>query len=57
MAETDAQKRATAKYREKTKQFSLKFFPKDFDVYEHLSKQPRKAEYLIGLIRKDMKEG
>lgn len=39
---------------ENVKQFSLKFFPKDADVYEHLSKQPKKAEYLISLIREDM---
>ena len=27
----------------------------DKDVLDHLEKQPNKREYLIGLIRKDMK--
>lgn len=55
MAETDAQKRAAARYRrEKTHSFSMRFFPADADVWEHLSKQPRKAEYIKMLIRRDM---
>ena len=34
---TEAQKRADAKYkREKTQQFSLRFFPADADIWEHL---------------------
>lgn len=54
---SDAQKKASAKYRtENVHQFNLKFFPKDEDVYWHLNKQPKKAEYLIGLIRRDMED-
>lgn len=55
---SDAQKRATEKYkREKTHAFTLRFFPADADVWEHLSKQPRKAEYIKRLIRRDMGGG
>lgn len=52
---TQAQLKATEAYRKKSiKTFSLKFFPADYDLYEHLQKQPKKAEYLRELIRKDM---
>lgn len=52
---TQAQLKATEVYRKKSiKTFSLKFFPSDHDLYEHLQKQPKKAEYLRKLIRKDM---
>jgi len=54
---TEAQLRANAKYvKENTKTFSLRFYPKDMDLYEHLQAQPKKAEYLKDLIRKDMAE-
>lgn len=52
---TQAQLKATEAYRKKSiKTFSLKFFPADHDLYEHLQNQPKKAEYLRELIRKDM---
>lgn len=52
---TDAQKRADAKYkREKTHQLSIRFFPNDERLWEHLQSQPRKAEYIKRLIREDM---
>lgn len=56
MPETDARKRATARYRKKVgvKQVNLKFFPKDFDLYEWLQSQPRITEYVLRLIREDM---
>lgn len=55
MAQTDAQKRASAKYKAKAvKQLSVKFFPKDHDAYEYARSKPRTAEYIIGLIRSDM---
>ena len=50
---SDAQKRATAKYRkDNCKQISLKFFPKDHDLYEYVKSRPR--SYILDLIRKDM---
>ena len=52
---TDAQKRADAKYKkEKTHQLAIRFFPKDERLWEHLQKQPRKAEYIKRLIERDM---
>jgi len=52
---TEAQKRANAKYkREKTQQFAMRFFPGDAGIWEHLQKQPNRAEYIRELIRKDM---
>lgn len=55
MAQTEAQKRATAKYvKERTHQFLVRFFPADEELWAHLQRQPRKAEYIKGLIREDM---
>ena len=55
MAETDAQRRASAKYkREKTHQLAIRFFPADDALWRHLQEQPRKAEYVKRLIREDM---
>lgn len=52
---SEAQKRATEKYkREKTHSFSMRFFPADEAEWKHLCKQPRKAEYVKQLIRRDM---
>lgn len=53
--ETEAQRRASAKYKAKAvKQISLKFFPKDHDAYEFAKAKPKTTEYIIGLIRADM---
>ena len=53
--ETEAQRRASAKYKAKAvKQISLKFFPKDHDVFDFAKSKPRTTEYIIGLIRADM---
>lgn len=55
MTQTDAQKRAAQKYRaERVRQFALPFYPKDADLWDHLQRQPQKAEYLRGLIREDL---
>ena len=57
MRASEAQARATAKYRAaKVKRFLLTFYPKDADLYEHLQRQPQKAEYLRNLIRQDMEK-
>lgn len=54
---SEAQKRADKKYkREKTKQFNLRFFPNDLDVYEHLQQQENRAAYIKNLVRADMDE-
>ena len=55
MATSESKKKADAKYRAKNvKQYALSFFPADYDLYEHLQKQPNKAAYIKGLIRDDM---
>lgn len=55
MAESEAQRRASAKYRkEHTKQLSMRFFPSDMELWEHLEKQPKKADYIKRLIREDL---
>lgn len=56
MPTSDAQKRAVNKYnREKTHSFTMRFFPKDEELWHHLQSQPRKAEYVKRLIREDMR--
>lgn len=57
MAQTDAQKRAESKYREKVRTFNLKFYPSHADLLEHFEKQEDKAAYIRELIRKDMEGG
>lgn len=58
MAKTEAQARASAKYRaDKQKHFLLTFYPKDEALWQHLQAQPKKAEYLRRLIREDMEKG
>ena len=55
MSQTQAQAKAAAKYRaEKVKQFLMTFYPKDADLWEWVQAQPKKAEYIRELIRRDM---
>lgn len=52
---TEAQLKATAKYqKEKVRQVSVKFFPAEADIYEHLMAQGNKNGYIKALIRADM---
>ncbi|MBR3385857.1 MAG: hypothetical protein IKG69_11760 [Atopobiaceae bacterium] len=52
---TDAQRRANSKYRrENTHSFSMRFFPSEEELWEHLEAQERKTEYVKALIRADM---
>jgi hypothetical protein len=55
MAQTDAQKRANAKYRrEKMKQIVISFSPNEMDVYEFVKSQPNMAGFLKQLARDAM---
>lgn len=55
MAQTEAQKRASAKYqRNSTTNVSIRFMPGDADVLAWLRAQPNKAGYVKDLIRRDM---
>lgn len=52
---TDAQKRATAKYkREHTKTKSIIFNESEYDLLDWVRKQPNQNAYLKALIRADM---
>ena len=52
---SDAQKRADAKYkRERTRLLAVRFYPKDAELWAHIEAQPSKAEYIKGLVRRDM---
>ena len=58
MAQTEAQKRASAKYiKDKVRAFNLRFYGTDADILAHFEAQPRKAAYLKRLIREDMERG
>ena len=55
---TEAQKRASKKYqRDNVKQKSLKFYPKDYDIFEYLSGLESRNAYIMSLIRADMEKG
>ncbi len=55
MAQSEAQKRANARYqKESTKNVSIRFMPGDADLLEWLNEQPSKAGYVKALIRADM---
>lgn len=52
---TDAQKRATAKYkREHTKTKSIIFNESEYDLLDWVREQPNQNAYLKALIRADM---
>lgn len=52
---TDAQKRATAKYkREHTKTKSIIFNESEYDLLDWVREQPNQNAYLKALIRDDM---
>ena len=53
---TDAQKKATAKYREKGMRLTIEFFPgTEKELIDHINKQPKKATYIKQLIKDDIK--
>lgn len=55
MALTEAQRRAQARYvRETVKQTTVRFYPKESDLWEWLGSQGNKAGYIKDLIRADM---
>lgn len=52
---SEAQIRATMKYREKMNRLTLDFSRAEKDLWDHIQSQPKKATYIKDLIRKDMK--
>ena len=54
---SDAQKKATAEYRKKNvKQVSVRFYPSEQDIFDHMEKQGGRAAYIKRLIREDMEK-
>lgn len=51
---SEAQRKAVKKYQEKTKRISIRFFPAEMELWEHIQSQPNKQGYIKDLIRKDM---
>ena len=55
MVSTEAQKRASMNYqRRNVRQLSVRFFPADKELWEHVQAQPNKNGYIKALIRADM---
>lgn len=55
MSVSEAQKRATAKYRkENVKQVVTRFYPGDEELYAYVKSKEGMGEYIKSLIRADM---
>ena len=56
MAESESQRRASARYRKQsTHQLAMRFFPADEELWQRLCSMPEgKAAYIRRLIREDM---
>lgn len=52
---SEAQKKARDKYNAQRNRMTIDFYPTETDLWEHLTKQEKKATYVKDLIRKDMK--
>lgn len=52
---TEAQRKARDKYNAQRNRMTIDFYPTETDLWEHISKQEKKATYIKDLIRKDMK--
>lgn len=52
---SEAQKKATAKYREKGMRLTIEFFPgTEKELIDHINNQPKKATYIKQLIKNDI---
>lgn len=54
--QTEAQKRAKKKYKEKVNRVTIDFHPSEAEMYAFLQAQPQKATYIKELIKADMKK-
>jgi hypothetical protein len=52
--QSEAMKRAKAKYQAKVKRITTDFYPTEADLWEHISKQENKQGYIKELVRRDM---
>lgn len=53
---SDAQKKASKKYKEKLKRITVDFYPADAELWEHIQKQAKKQTYIKDLIRADIEK-
>lgn len=53
---SEAQLKASKKYKEKVKRITVDFYPTDADLWEYLNSQPKKQTYIKQLIRADMEQ-
>ncbi len=51
---SEAQLKAVAKYKEKTKRITIDFAPTELDLWNHIQSQEKKQTYIKNLIRADM---
>ena len=54
MSLTEAQKRAKEKYRKKTTQLLIEFYPQDAELLQKVNEQPNKQGYIKELIKRDL---
>lgn len=54
---SEARKKALDKYKAAVKRFTVDFPPSEAELWEHLSRQPKKQTYIKALIRADMERG
>lgn len=54
---SDAQKKATKKYKEKLNRITIDFSPAELELWEHIQNQPKKQTYIKDLIRADIEKG
>ena len=53
---TEAQRRASQKYREKVKRITIDFYPTEAELWDHIQSQEKKQTYIKDLIRKEMEK-
>lgn len=53
---SEAQLKAVKKYQEKTKRITIRFFPSEMELWDHIQSQDNKQGYIKSLIRKDMEK-
>ena len=51
---TEAQKKATKKYKQKLNRITVDFSPAESELWEHIQNQPNKQGYIKALIRADI---
>lgn len=51
---SEAQKKATKKYKQKVNRITVDFSPAEEELWQHIQNQPKKQTYIKHLIRKDI---